>query len=293
MNRGTSSSTETDTASATRGNGLVSWLFQGSPKRFRFDDYLSRHDYIYWSAPLFKEEISLGDTAFMWRSGKDAGLVAHGVIEELPKPLGEALYPQMAGKDFRLDDDDDFFETEVGIRLISTRVDADEGFVPRQLFLDDPTLKDSRIIKAPQGTVFRLNRDETKRAMALWGEELDLPFFMAASESIEGRSILRQHRARERSTRLIKIKKDSFKAEHGGEVFCEVCHFDFSQHYPTELGDGYIEAHHLIPLSQKQEPSPTRLEDLMLICSNCHRMVHRSKDVDRNLQLLQEHFSPV
>lgn len=54
-------------------------------------------------------------------------------------------------------------------------------------------------------------------------------------------------------------------------------------HRIGQPSDGCIEAHHLIPRSQKQEPGATSLDGLMLVCSNCHRIVHRSKDVDKNL----------
>ncbi|WP_420719722.1 HNH endonuclease [Streptomyces sp. NRRL WC-3618] len=43
----------------------------------------------------------------------------------------------------------------------------------------------------------------------------------------------------------------------------------------TETGGaGYIECHHVIPLHVAGEGT-TKLSDLALICSNCHRMIHR------------------
>lgn len=58
---------------------------------------------------------------------------------------------------------------------------------------------------------------------------------------------------------------------------CEVCNFDFESTY-GELGKGYIEVHHLKPISEKggeYEVSPTK--DLRPVCANCHRMLHKSK----------------
>jgi 5-methylcytosine-specific restriction protein A len=54
---------------------------------------------------------------------------------------------------------------------------------------------------------------------------------------------------------------------------CEACGFDFFKRY-GERGGGYIECHHRIPLSESG-PTQTRLKDLALVCSNCHRMIHR------------------
>jgi 5-methylcytosine-specific restriction protein A len=45
------------------------------------------------------------------------------------------------------------------------------------------------------------------------------------------------------------------------------------------MGKSYIECHHLIPLSNFQVNKDTKLEDLALLCSNCHRMIHRDLSV--------------
>jgi 5-methylcytosine-specific restriction protein A len=90
----------------------------------------------------------------------------------------------------------------------------------------------------------------------------------------EGRLIYRQHRARERDRRIVKRKKDQILAS-GRRVTCEACGFDFETTY-GELGRGYIECHHVVPLSQSGSTT-TRLRDLALVCSNCHRMIHRQE----------------
>ena len=56
-----------------------------------------------------------------------------------------------------------------------------------------------------------------------------------------------------------------------------MCDFDFHNFY-GELGKGFIEAHHRIPLSDIDGESKTELKDLALVCSNCHRMLHRKID---------------
>lgn len=64
------------------------------------------------------------------------------------------------------------------------------------------------------------------------------------------------------------------KAETG-RLACEVCGFEFSKAY-GDLGEGFIEAHHLVALSEAGV-SKTRLVDLAVLCSNCHRMAHRRR----------------
>ncbi|MEW9521248.1 HNH endonuclease [Streptomyces tubercidicus] len=88
----------------------------------------------------------------------------------------------------------------------------------------------------------------------------------------EGRLLLRRHVARERDTKLRQKKIDSV-LQGGLALSCEVCEFDFEAVY-GDRGAGYIECHHVVPLHVAGE-GRTKLSDLALICSNCHRMIHR------------------
>jgi 5-methylcytosine-specific restriction protein A len=37
-----------------------------------------------------------------------------------------------------------------------------------------------------------------------------------------------------------------------------------------------FEAHHLLPLALLAEGRKTKLEDVALLCANCHRLIHRA-----------------
>jgi putative restriction endonuclease len=87
----------------------------------------------------------------------------------------------------------------------------------------------------------------------------------------EGRANLRIHLRRERSRKLI----EAFKATLSNPS-CEACGMKFSEIY-GELGAGYIEAHHKIPIaSLEADGSKTRLSDLAALCANCHRVIHKN-----------------
>lgn len=59
---------------------------------------------------------------------------------------------------------------------------------------------------------------------------------------------------------------------------CKICDFDFGEFY-GERGAGYIEVHHLRPVSRrKDEVKVNPKNDMTVVCSNCHRMIHRKKD---------------
>lgn len=92
--------------------------------------------------------------------------------------------------------------------------------------------------------------------------------------STEGGVALRSHLRRERDPKL-RRKKIAEAKRRGQPLACEVCNFDFGRTYGPR-GLDYIECHHRIPLHVTGE-TQTRLSDLALICSNCHRMIHRTK----------------
>lgn len=56
---------------------------------------------------------------------------------------------------------------------------------------------------------------------------------------------------------------------------CQICGFSFEEFY-GELGKGYIEVHHLIPLSDRETEGSTGIEDVTVVCANCHRVLHRN-----------------
>ena len=92
----------------------------------------------------------------------------------------------------------------------------------------------------------------------------------------EGKVIYKLHKYRERNSKLNKKKKDGYLKTHG-KLECEVCGFDFFKMY-GELGEGFIECHHKKPLSEIEAETITKMNDLALVCANCHRMLHRKLD---------------
>lgn len=91
----------------------------------------------------------------------------------------------------------------------------------------------------------------------------------------EGKKKLITHIRRERNPQVVRKAKEAYKLENG-KVNCEVCGFDFEDTY-GEIGEDYIEGHHTVPISQMEEGDVTAIEDIALVCSNCHRMLHRKR----------------
>ncbi len=57
---------------------------------------------------------------------------------------------------------------------------------------------------------------------------------------------------------------------------CRVCGFSFVEAY-GDLGQGFIEAHHIVPVADQDGEVEVKVDDLILVCSNCHRMLHRKR----------------
>lgn len=69
---------------------------------------------------------------------------------------------------------------------------------------------------------------------------------------------------------------------------CKACGFDFEAFY-GEYGAGYIEVHHIEPLSQRGGPVEVDPQiDLVPLCANCHAVVHRRRDETLSLEQLKE-----
>jgi 5-methylcytosine-specific restriction protein A len=91
-------------------------------------------------------------------------------------------------------------------------------------------------------------------------------------EAEEGKVLTRLHRIRERDRSIVERRKVKALREDG-VLSCQACRFDFETQY-GERGNGFIECHHTKPVSSLKPGEKTRLDDLVLLCANCHRMVH-------------------
>ncbi len=90
----------------------------------------------------------------------------------------------------------------------------------------------------------------------------------------EGKEKLRIHLVKERNSHLVKLAKQSWLDAEKGNIKCSICSFSFIDVY-GKVGEGYIEAHHTLPISEVTANTVVRISDLAPVCSNCHRIIHR------------------
>lgn len=87
----------------------------------------------------------------------------------------------------------------------------------------------------------------------------------------EGERQIRETSYFKRNSKLVKDAKTKYGFK------CQVCEFDFKSVYGDELGAGFIECHHKNPLAEQDDNYKSTLKDVCVVCSNCHRMLHRTK----------------
>lgn len=97
--------------------------------------------------------------------------------------------------------------------------------------------------------------------------------------AFEAEQSYQTHLTRERDKTLRQAAIDLFIEKHG-HVFCELCGFDFAISYGS-FGAGIIEVHHTKPLALIAPGEPTKVEDLMLVCANCHLVIHAGDALQR------------
>ncbi len=111
---------------------------------------------------------------------------------------------------------------------------------------------------------------------------------VAAHEYKEARRATRERRFFARNAALARHAKEHYGCK------CRACGFEYPPKY-GELGEGYIECHHLSPLAERPECEwtdevRTNLDQVTVLCANCHRMIHRHRpalSLDELLQAIQ------
>lgn len=145
-----------------------------------------------------------------------------------------------------------------GMRKSKKEVVLVETFMANRenMLAEAAALRDSLTIELPAANVSSI--DVADEELALVAAEGD------------SRYVLALRRERSRPLREAKIRT-LHRASR--PVACEVCRFDFLAMY-GELGRDYVEVHHRTPLHVSGETS-SNLDDLAVLCANCHRMIHR------------------
>jgi len=93
----------------------------------------------------------------------------------------------------------------------------------------------------------------------------------STTSTLEGKKRLRIHYSRERSSQ--RKQKLAEVQNQKGKTSCEACNATDNQ-YSNIKANSIFEVHHIIPLSRADGEIETKLQDLAVLCANCHRAIH-------------------
>ncbi len=102
------------------------------------------------------------------------------------------------------------------------------------------------------------------------GEKIEYDIYGSRKE---GNKVSRLQETRERDPGISRKKKQQV-LKGKGFLACEACSFIFKDFYGKH-GEDFIECHHTKPVAKMEHNDVTSLSDLALVCSNCHRMIHK------------------
>ena len=134
---------------------------------------------------------------------------------------------------------------------------------------DEETLRSDlqTIVRAYRALIYRGGIEGDLEGQSELNEEFGIP---PQTSIIETRKYA-YHRKIERNRTAAR----NAKKFHGTR--CQACELEFAERY-GEIGKGFIEAHHLRPIATLEEGVPVKYDvaaDFAVLCSNCHRMIHR------------------
>lgn len=95
--------------------------------------------------------------------------------------------------------------------------------------------------------------------------------------------------------RSIKLRKEAIEYyEKNGKIYCDVCNFNFDNFYGCEIGGKYIEIHHIKPIFKYENEDLKKtiemaLKNVVPVCSNCHRMIHKNWRNPLQIEYLKKH----
>ncbi len=258
---------------------MKTYLFTWNPQKWAWTDLALRANENAagktidepWSCSANFKQIQKGNRAFLIKLGKEkpTGIIASGWIASFPK-IGTHFDPKKAA-----------------LGKIVYYVDCDWETLLNP-YIDEP-LSISKLQKGklaamhwtPQNSGILIPDEIAKELEKIWETHtgttsLSGVFVDDEIKAFEGEEKITLIRHRKREQKLRDAKLNAAKQENQGRLICEVpgCGFNFEKVY-GRLGKDFAHVHHIKPLGDRESPSETSLDDLAVVCANCHAMIHR------------------
>ena len=244
---------------------MAVWLLTWNPDKWHWEDYDEEckgltKDYPIMSWSCRSKNVQIGDEFFLIKLGKPPrGIIAHGII------TGE-MFDAEDWNDDRASKHVSYIAGEWYTLLNYKTQDILDVSV-----LDE---KCSQQYWHPQSSGTRIQDEVLPILRELWAEvsrkDPEESVYYPEGGRAEGAAKIVYSTRYERDPA---VRRAFLKGKH---LKCEVCGFDFEKVY-GQLGAGYIEVHHKKPVSDGVRITDLN-NDLVMLCSNCHRMIHRGRN---------------
>jgi hypothetical protein len=243
------------------------WIVKGNPREYNLDEMVVRGQRDEWRTKKPPRLWRPRDRIFFWSSSPRRELVALGTfIGETGEYTedGETIYTIR------------YLTGPMDAKVSATELRADTICAGANFLKPAVAQGVLQVTEAEAHQMYRLMRRANGGRPNCW-HDIPSPDGVFPPDldigATEGDQRLRLHYSRERSRALVEKKKTQV-FNTTGALACDVCEFDFSSRY-GRLGSGFCEVHHVRALSTLTGASLTTLDDLAVVCSNCHRMLHR------------------
>jgi hypothetical protein len=243
------------------------WLVRGKPRENGDFGFIKPGNRYPWRTKRPPRDWRPGDRLFFWASSPRLEVIALGEFAgetgELT-PEGEVLYNVA------------YLTSVLPRPLMQAELRADPA-LKDAIFLK-PGFASSvvRLTETEGPHLYRLVLAENRSIERVWPdlEETSVALPDVDESALEGDKRLAQHFRRERNRAIVRAKKNAVVAATG-QLACEACDFDFKGRY-GKFGEGFCEVHHRQPLGATEGRRTTSLKDLAIVCSNCHRILHKT-----------------
>lgn len=252
---------------------MAAWLLTWNPDRYEWDNYDEECEEVSKAQPIefewscISKKAQAGDEFYLMKLGKPPrGIIAHGIITK-------GSFESEHWDDNKADQNTNYVSGECDTLL---------NYKTQEIL--NASVLDERCPQQwwhPQASGIRIRDEVLSTLTELWTEvtrDYDYPGNPEESVYYDNETIGITEGAKKlvyttRYERDPKVRREFLKGRH---LKCEVCGFDFEEVY-GKLGAGYIEVHHKKPVSEGEHITDLKT-DLVMLCSNCHRMIHRGKD---------------
>jgi MoxR-like ATPase len=128
------------------------WIFQANPDRYRIEEAIQEREEILWSVRQSVRSLAPDDRVYIWKSGRDAGIVAVGTVLDAP-----SLRPEDVNDPYWVEGGS-FDEDTPRVRVSIDKVV--DPTILRDDLRNHEVLSGLEILKIPRGTNFRVSSRE-------------------------------------------------------------------------------------------------------------------------------------